>query len=377
METVDLAPLVHGAVELAPAPGGGLKPWRLPEWARRRCPDPQLQRVVAETSGVRVEMVTTARRVELVVDRSRLQYAGLAPRAAGAVDIVVDGEAYGSRELFAGTTTVVDVTTGHPEVDARGPEPVVVDLDGAEHRVELWLPWNEATELRSLTADGPIAPVPDDRPRWVHHGSSISHGSNATTPTTTWVALAARAAGVDVTNLGFGGSALLDPFVPRTIGALPADVISAKLGINVVNSDLMRRRAFGPAVHGFLDAVRDGHPDVPLLLVTPIWCPLHETTPGPGAFDPEAFARGEMAFTTTGDPAAVAGGALTLEVVREVLAEVVAQRDDPHLHLISGLDLYGPDDAATHPLPDRLHPGPATHAEIGARFARILQELLR
>ena len=40
----------------------------------------------------------------------------------------------------------------------------------------------------------------------------------------------------------------------------PADLISVKLGINLVNTDLMRLRAFGPAVHGFLDTIRDGHP---------------------------------------------------------------------------------------------------------------------
>ena len=33
------------------------------------------------------------------------------------------------------------------------------------------------------------------------------------------------------------------------------DLISLKLGINLVNTDLMRLRAFGPAVHGFLDKV--------------------------------------------------------------------------------------------------------------------------
>lgn len=62
----------------------------------------------------------------------------------------------------------------------------------------------------------------------------------------------------------------------------PADVISVKLGINVVNLDLMRRRAFAPAVDGFLDTIRDGHPRTPLILVSPIFCGIHEHTPGPG-----------------------------------------------------------------------------------------------
>ena len=106
--------------------------------------------------------------------------------------------------------------------------------------VELWLPHNETTELIALRANAPleVAP-PNGRPVWLHHGSSISHGSNATRPTATWPAVAARRGGVELVNLGFGGSALLDPFTARTLQDTPADVISIKIGINLVNLDLM------------------------------------------------------------------------------------------------------------------------------------------
>jgi len=171
---------------------------------------------------------------------------------------------------------------------------------------------------------------------WLHHGSSISHGSNAASPATTWPALAATAAGVDLVNLGFSGNALLDPFTARALRDTPADLISVKLGINVVNADLMRLRAFGPAVHGFLDTIRDGHPDTPLVVVSPLYCPIHERTPGPGDFDHEALARGEVRFRATGEPGP---GKLTLEVIREELARISAQRQasDPHLTYLDGL----------------------------------------
>ena len=74
---------------------------------------------------------------------------------------------------------------------------------------------------------------------------------------------------------------MLDQFVARTIRDLPADLISVKAGINVVNGDTMRERTFGPALHGFLDTVRDGHPTTPIALVTPIVCPIVEDHPGP------------------------------------------------------------------------------------------------
>jgi hypothetical protein len=90
--------------------------------------------------------------------------------------------------------------------------------------------------------------------------------------------------------------------------------------INIAGGDVVRRRALAPAVHGFLDTVRDGHPTTPLLVVGPIMCPIHENTPGPGAPD---FGDGEVRFRATGDQTdANAGptGKLALQVVRNELA---------------------------------------------------------
>ncbi len=240
--------------------------------------------------------------------------------------------------------------------------------------VEIWLPHNETTELVALRTDAPVAPVPDcGRAVWLHHGSSISHGSDAASPTTTWPALAAALGGVDLINLGLGGNALLDPFTARAMRDTPADLISVKIGINLVNTDLMRLRAFTPAVHGFLDTLRDGHPTTPLLVVSPILCPIHEDTPGPTAFDLGELSAGRLMVRATGDPAERAAGKLTLNVIRDELARIVRQRSahDPHLHHLDGRALYGEADAADLPLPDALHPDAATHHHIAARFAAL------
>jgi hypothetical protein len=140
----------------------------------------------------------------------------------------------------------------------------------------------------------------------------------------------------------------------------------------------MRQRAFGPAVHGFLDTIRDGHPTTPIVVMGPLHCPIHETTPGPGSFDVEALSSGTMRFIALGDPAdAVVPNPglrrLTLSSIREQLTQIVARRqtDDPHLSYVDGLDLYGPGDEATHPLPDNLHPDGATHQLIAERFVAL------
>ncbi|GLB64579.1 lipase [Dietzia sp. NCCP-2495] len=348
----------------------GLRPHRLPTWVTEQFPDPQLLGAEAQPSGVRVAMVTEAEAVTLVSHSTRLAYKGI-DRPRGAIDLVVDHQLVESDELTGGDAWVTDLQTGETHL-VPGPSHTssFTGLGPGEKLVELWLPHNEQIELIELSTDAPVTTAPSDTPRWLHHGSSISHGSNATSPARTWTSIAARLGGVDLRNLGFGGSAMVDPFMARVMRDTPADVISLKLGINVVNSDAMRLRAFVPAVHGFLDTLRDGHPTTPILLVSPIHCDIHEDTPGPGAFDPETFRTGQVRFVATGEAGDTAMGRLTLRVIRDALASIVEARDDEHLHYLDGTELYGPADAISHPLPDALHPDTATHELIGTRFAR-------
>jgi hypothetical protein len=365
------ADLVRGAAELEETEHGVL-PHRLPAWARAQG-DAQLAMVEAEPSGVRLAFRTRATAIELDALATRRLYVGAAPRPDGVYDLVVDGRLAGQGTVGGGSTLAIDMATG--TVTHQPGEPGTVrftDLPDGVKDVEIWLPHTETTELVDLRADAPVEPVPDRGRRvWLHHGSSISHGSNAASPSTTWPALAATAGGVDLVNLGLGGSALLDPFTARTMRDHPADLISVKIGINVVNTDLMRLRAFTPAVHGFLDTIRQGHPTTPLLVVSAILCPIQEDTPGPVAIDPASLGTDQVRFVATGDPAGRAAGKLTLAVIREELARVVGRRaaQDPNLHHLDGRRLYGEADAAELPLPDQLHPDAETHRLIARRFA--------
>lgn len=375
MQTTPLtAALVRGALDLERT-AHGLLPHRLPARARAQCADPQLAMVESQPSGVRLVFRTRATTVELDTLPTKRVYVGAPPRPDGVYDLLVDGRPAGSGRVAGGSTVTIDMAAGTAE-HRPGPVGTVrfTGLPDAAKVVEIWLPHNETTELVALRTDAPVEAVPDRGGKvWLHHGSSISHGSDAASPTTTWPALAASLGRAELINLGLGGSALLDPFTARTLRNTPADLISVKLGINVVNTDLMRRRAFGPAVHGFLDTVRDGHPDVPLLVVSPILCPLHEDTPGPSLPDFSALSEGRLRFRAAGDPAETATGKLTLAVIREDLARIVRERsaEDPHLHYLDGRDLYGEADFAELPLPDGLHPDAAAHRRIGERFAAL------
>ena len=368
------ADLLRGALDLQQTAQGVL-PHRLPAWARAQCEDGQLAMAESQPSGIRLAFRTRATAVELDALPTKQVYAGAPPRPDGVYDLLVDGGLAGQSSVTGGNTLSIDMTTGTGTYQP-GPAGTVrfAGLPDRVKDVEIWLPHNVTTELIALRTDAPVDPAPDrGRQVWLHHGSSISHGSNAVNPTETWPALAASSGQVDLVNLGFGGSALLDPFIARTMRDTPAALISVKIGINLVNLDLMRLRAFAPAVNGFLDTIRDGHPTTPLLLVSPLLCPIHEDTPGPGAFDLVALAAGRMQFVATGDPAEASAGKLTLTVIRTELARIARQRaaTDPNLHYIDGLELYGAADFAEHPLPDNLHPDAATHHSIAERFARL------
>ncbi|MCS0634763.1 GDSL-type esterase/lipase family protein [Streptomyces sp. LP05-1] len=368
------AAILRGALDLEHT-ARGILPHRLPAWARAQCPDGLLALAESQPSGVRLVFRSRATRVELDTLPTKRVYPGAPARPDGVYELLVDGRPAGRAVVPGGDTLTVDMTTGAAE--HRPGEPGTLrftGLSGGTKDIEIWLPHNETTELIALRTDAPVEPAPDrGRKVWLHHGSSISHGSDAAGPTTTWPALAASLGGVELINLGLSGSALLDPFTARTLRDTPADLISVKIGINLVNADLMRLRAFTPAVHGFLDTVREGHPTVPLLVVSPILCPVHEETPGPSVPDYSDLAAGRLRFRAAGDPAQRAEGKLTLEVIRAELARIVAQRaaTDPRLHYLDGRELYGPADSAELPLPDDLHPDAATHRRMGERFAAL------
>lgn len=369
------ADILRGALELENTSAGVL-PHRLPAWARAQCADPQLAMVEAQPAGVRLAFQTEATEIELDALRTKRVYIGAPARPDGIYDLLVDGQLVSQASASGGNVLSIDMAAGTAKTESGttatlrfgGLRPGVKDI-------EIWLPYNEVTELVALRTNAPIRPVPDrGRKIWLHHGSSISHGSDAASPTTTWPALAAARAGVELINLGFGGSALLDPFVARVLRDTPADLISLKLGINLVNTDLMRLRAFGPAVHGFIDTIREGHPTTPLLIVSPILCPIHEDTPGPSLFDMTALSAGQLRFRAAGSPAERAAGKLTLNTIRDELRRIVQQRaaHDANLSYLDGRELYGAADADKLPLPDNLHPDAATHRHIGERYAELV-----
>ncbi len=174
------AALVRGALDLEITDQGVL-PHRLPRWAREQIPDDQLAMAEAQPSGVRLAFRTSASSIELDVLPTKMAYQGAPPRPDGVYDLLVDGRLDSRATATGGNVRTTDMASGST-VTTPGPVATVVfsGLEARAKQVEIWLPHNEITELVALRTDATTTVNPQrDRLTWLHHGSSISQGSNA------------------------------------------------------------------------------------------------------------------------------------------------------------------------------------------------------
>ncbi|MFT2752546.1 GDSL-type esterase/lipase family protein [Clavibacter sp. Sh2088] len=371
---------VHGHLELAAVPGG-VRPIRLPESRWRDFPPAGelLRAQVSTAAGVRIRFTTAADEVRLRVRCTRIHFDELPgprntfvaevggvdlPPVAAPVDVV--------RRITLPGDAAEETTVGSADASVVA----FAGLGDGPSTVTVWLPQGMLVDLLGIEADAPVrAADPLGLPRWIHHGSSISHCVEAPDPTGAWPVVAARRAALDIVGLGFGGQCMLDPFVADAIAAEPADVISLSVGINVVGARSMDQRTFAPALHGFLDRVRRGHPETPIVLASSILWPGSEHVPGPPGV--ESRDDGSVRCFAAGDAADVPLGALTLAESRHHVAHVARvrrQAGEPVAHL-DGLALYGPDDVDRFTLPDGLHPDAELYAEIADRWvARVFAD---
>lgn len=370
-----LEPYVVGAADFA-RHADTITPTRLPLWTRPQHPNRVIDAVARCPVGVRLRLrtassrVTVGARVEQNVDWSQPEPA-LPP-----IWIATTGVGASRRELARVAVAHPDILrdepdgrqTLHPGDGAAATFDLGAAPDGVARTVELWLPHNARVDLRSIDADAPIEPAPmTQMTRWLHYGSSISQCGNAADPLSSWPAQVAHGLEVDLTSMALSGNAMLDPFVARAIAESRADVISLKLGINVVNAAALTARTFGPSVHGFLDIIRSAHPAVPIVVITAIACPIHETTPGPTVW---GSADGRLHGTTSAVPRE---GEMTLQDTRRLMREVVKTRrvSDSNLHLLDGLALLASEDSAL--LYDDLHPGQDGFDLMAERFIALVR----
>ncbi|MEN9956435.1 MAG: hypothetical protein RIR46_43 [Actinomycetota bacterium] len=343
----------------------GLRFSRLPEWTYpQHSHAPVVAKMAERLSGVHLNLLTSATRIEVYYRSQR--DANLADGfLAGASTIAVTADGYEAH--VAHTNGDLQVWNGDVVHETKLGEDSIASFElpavGHARRVQIWLPHNCPIELLDISADAPLeSDETESLPRWVHYGSSISHCEDADSPLGVWPVAAARELGLEIYNLGMGGCANLEQFSARTIRDLPADLISLKLGINVVNGANLTSRTFGPAAHGFIDTIRDKHATTPILVISPVCCPAHENNPGPSELGADGKVGGQEFSRHTWI------GELTLCSIREILAELVEVRakTDPNIYYLDGLQLFSEADAPS--MPDGIHPDAGGYRVIAQNF---------
>ncbi len=217
--------------------------------------------------------------------------------------------------------------------------------EGLKH-IEIWLDQRRELKLREILIDdgSKINKSLIDKKRWVHYGSSISHSIEAKSPSTIWTSIVARRMNLHLTNLGFYSECKCEPMMGFIIRDLPADYITLKIGINLVDGDL-NRRTFKPNIFGLVNIIREEKPFIPIVLCSPIYTPLYEDIRG--------------------------GSGYNLKEMREAILECVEifkKYGDKNIYYTDGLKLFGSEYRSN--MPDDLHPDAAGQYIMADNFIK-------
>lgn len=303
--------------------------WPAADWAAYpRCdPGPSGLRLPADTRaqaalpvGVRLEFTGEAEAIELDY---RTATADLGFRGAGA------GSGFA---LYRGARLVCEAPA------ALGTGTVRLAAGAGPARGIVMLPEGMRPEVKAIRGiGGAIAPAPPQR-RWLCYGDSIVEGWLAAGPAGAWPARVGREFELDVVNLGYAGAARGELASAEEIAALRADVISVSHGTNCWTRTPHDPALFRAGLAAFLAIVRQRHPALPIVAVSPVLRADAETTCNRlGA---------------------------TLADLRAAFEDVVSDRmrgGDARISLVPGLPLLPAERFA-----DGIHPDDEGHARLAA-----------
>ena len=120
--------------------------------------------------------------------------------------------------------------------------------------VRVVLPFNKITFVDVIGDVCPPKREQTPKLRYLADGSSITHGSNALTPVTSYAFQTAENLGADLFNLGFAGSAHLEKEMAEWIVSRDDwDFATAEMGINLV--DVIEADEFYKRASAFLDVL--------------------------------------------------------------------------------------------------------------------------
>lgn len=213
-----------------------------------------------------------------------------------------------------------------------------------ERPATVYLPEGMLPVVRSLTAvHGEIAPAPPE-PRWLAYGDSSTQGWVASGPAQAWAAIAARKAGLDLVNMGYAQSGRADIASAEQLATLEAEIITISYGASCWSRVPHSPAMIEVGLDAFLHVVRQGHPETPIIVMSPVVWPEGDHSPNRlGA---------------------------TLDDIRRAIESVTRWRmreGDVNLALLSGRDVID-----EWYLTDGIYPGDEGHKRIAAAVGKYL-----
>ena len=299
--------------------------WRLPRSAQARVPARVWTRAVAPGGG-RIRFSSTTSRLLLRVEVIQAQ------KKPAYFDAYVDGERAGSAGATGPKTAELVLFSGR---DRRPKE------------ITIYLPHTSEVRVSAVGIDadariGPAAAFALPAPL-VCYGSSVLQGTGADHPASTYPAVLARSLNLDFVNLGFGGAGKAEPAVVALVNRPQVSGFLFDLG-----------KSYGPQSKEvfvrMLADIRAFHPTAPIFCVTPIYATREAKEP--------AYEK-------------------LSEDLRLLMRDAAVERRDAgdrNIHVIEGLDLFGPADQSL--FKDPLHPNDEGNVRMGERLVPIVRAVL-
>lgn len=175
----------------------------------------------------------------------------------------------------------------------------------------------------------------------VFYGTSITQGGCASRPGMSYQAILGRILNVDYVNLGFSGNGKGEPVMAGAVAEIDASCFVLDFAQNNGSVESLQK-VYDP----FIASLREKHPEIPILCVTPI------SNAAEGARD------------------------IPPEMMRRYIRQVVSKRvgaGDGRLQLIEGTDLLGPD--RLDGLVDGVHPNDLGFRWMGEGMAGRLAKV--
>lgn len=258
---------------------------------------------------------------------------------------VFQGDFQGSYEISPPV-----ITTDHTDITItrlnRANAALISEKAGWTFHPELTrvlLPYDWGCAIQSITGNI-CPPKQEDMPSktLLTYGSSITHGGNSATPSGTYAMQLARRLHMDLLNMGFAGSAYMDPALADYLADKPGwDAALIELGVNVV--ELWTVEQFRSAASAFLHT-------------------MASRNPGRTIFCTDIY-KNHLDFKPDSHTAAF----------RDCLKSVVRELNLPNIRYVDGYSLL----TEVHGLSsDGLHPGNQGHQQIAENLYKIMVPVL-